>query len=55
MHDEHNVLHRDLKTQNVILTTYNDLKKCVIIDFGLATKNNSEARNLFGNAGTLIF
>ena len=37
MHDEKNLIHRDLKRMNVLVSNYKDLTQCKIIDFGLAS------------------
>ena len=52
IHDEKNLIHRDIKEQNLILTQYQDLSQCQIIDFGLAVNNNVKGREEYGNAGT---
>ena len=52
IHDEKNLIHRDIKEQNLILTQYQDLSQCQIIDFGIAVKNNAIGREEHGNAGT---
>ena len=38
LHDSANVIHRDLKPQNIVLTDYSDLSKVKLIDFGLAAR-----------------
>ena len=40
MHDEQNVIHRDLKPDNILIGDYDDLTEIKIIDFGLACKDN---------------
>ena len=40
MHDEQNVIHRDLKPDNLLIGDYTDLTQIKIIDFGLACKDN---------------
>ena len=52
IHDERKFIHRDIKEQNVVITTYDDLTQCQIIDFGLTVANNSIGREEYGNAGT---
>jgi serine/threonine protein kinase len=37
MHDEKNLIHRDIKRMNVLVSNYKDLTQCKIIDFGLAS------------------
>ena len=52
IHGEKNFIHRDIKEQNVVITTYDDLSQCQIIDFGLTVTNNNTGREEYGNAGT---
>jgi len=39
LHDEVNIIHRDVKPENIVLTDYDDLSKIKLIDFGLAVKS----------------
>lgn len=55
LHDEMNLIHRDLKPGNILLGSYKDLTKTKIIDFGLAVKSNSKAIRDFDHCGTLIY
>lgn len=57
MHDEMNIIHRDMKTQNVMIPDEEDadLSRCHIIDFGLAIFDSFENREKNGNAGTPVF
>ena len=55
MHDEKNLIHRDFKRLNVLISDYNDLSQCKIIDFGLASYNKKINLYEFGNAGTLVY
>ncbi len=55
MHDEFNLIHRDFKRLNVLVSDYNDLTQCKIIDFGLASYNRRENLYEFGEAGTLVY
>jgi len=52
LHEEKNIIHRDIKEQNILVTQYEDLSCIQIIDFGLAVKNNFKGRKEHGNAGT---
>jgi len=55
IHDEKNLIHCDIKPQNVIVTDGVNLSKCQLIDFGLAIKNNSNSREGSFNLGTYSF
>ena len=39
LHDEVNVIHRDLKPEYIVVMDYEDLTKVKLIDFGLAVKS----------------
>ena len=39
LHNEANVIHRDIKPDNLVLMDYDDLSKIKLIDFGLAVKS----------------
>ncbi len=53
--DEKNIIHRDIKLQNILIGSYTDLSQCIIIDFGLATYNVEEIRYKYNRAGTLLY
>lgn len=55
MHDEKNMIHRDFKRMNVLISDYRDLSQCKIIDFGLASYNKKQSLYEYGEAGTLIY
>jgi len=55
LHEEKNIIHRDMKGLNVLISSYKDLSKCQIIDFGLATLNKYESLFQYGFAGTLLY
>jgi serine/threonine protein kinase len=42
LHDEKNIIHRDIKRENLLVKDHKDLSKCIIIDFGLASYNRKE-------------
>ena len=42
LHNEANVIHRDIKPDNVVLMDYDDLSKVKLIDFGLAVKSTKQ-------------
>lgn len=55
LHDEENVIHRDIKPDNIILTDYEDLTKVKLIDFGLAVKSNQGEIEDFARCGTVLY
>jgi serine/threonine protein kinase len=55
LHTEKDLIHRDLKPPNIVVSNYSDLTKCKIIDFGIATANKKENLRKYGNIGTLIY
>ena len=55
LHDDKNIIHRDLKTGNVLIGSYKDLTKVKIIDFGLAVHNINENLNDYERCGTVIY
>jgi len=55
LHNEKDIIHRDIKPPNIVVSSYNDLSKCKLIDFGIATFNKKESLRKYGNIGTLIY
>jgi serine/threonine protein kinase len=53
LHDDLNVIHRDIKPQNIVITDYDDLSKVKLIDFGLAVKSTKVQD--FAKCGTLLY
>lgn len=45
------IIHRDIKTENLVLGKANDLESLKVIDFGLATKINAPNKQLCGTPG----
>jgi serine/threonine protein kinase len=39
MHGEKDMIHRDLKPGNIVISNYKDLTQIKLIDFGTSTKN----------------
>lgn len=54
LHDKVNVIHRDIKPDNIVITDYNDLTKVKIIDFGLAVSSKAKITD-FAKCGTLLY
>lgn len=54
LHDTVNVIHRDIKPDNIVITDYDDLSKVKLIDFGLATSNKRKITD-FAKCGTLLY
>jgi serine/threonine protein kinase len=55
LHNEANVIHRDIKPDNVVLMDYDDLSKVKLIDFGLAVKSTKQGIQDFAKCGTLLY
>ena len=55
LHDEKNLIHRDIKTSNILISSYSELSKVKIIDFGLAVENIKENLYDYERCGTLIY
>jgi len=36
LHGEKDMIHRDIKPGNIVISSYKDLTKCKLIDFGIA-------------------
>ena len=55
LHDEQNVIHRDIKPDNMILGSFKDLSKIKLIDFGLAVQDKMEKITDFTKCGTPLY
>ena len=55
LHDERNVIHRDVKPENIVITDYDDLSTVKLIDFGLATRATKYEILDYAKCGTLLF
>lgn len=55
LHDDLNVIHRDIKPDNIVLMDHEDLSKVKLIDFGLAVKSTKMELQDFAKCGTLLY
>ena len=53
MHNDHNMIHRDLKPQNIMIKEKDNLDSVVIIDFGLAVVDYMV--DDYANCGTVMY
>jgi len=40
-----NIMHRDLKPENLMFANKNDIKSLIVVDWGLAIKQNNKIYN----------
>lgn len=55
LHDTVNVIHRDVKPENIVFSNYDDLGSLKLIDFGLATEYTKTKILDFAHCGTLLY
>ncbi len=55
LHDEQNMIHRDIKPDNIILGSYKDLSKIKLLDFGLAVQDTLNTITDFAKCGTFLY
>ena len=55
IHDKENVIHRDIKPDNIILMSTTDLSKVKLVDFGIARKDQLDTITDFTKCGTLLY
>ena len=55
MHDYQNIIHRDIKPDNLILSRHKDLNEVKLIDFGLAVQDSLDTITDFAKCGTFLY
>ena len=55
MHDVTNIIHRDVKPENIVVCKTDDLTSVKLIDFGLATEYTKKKILDFAHCGTLLY
>lgn len=55
LHDVANIIHRDVKPENIVFSTFDDLSSLKLIDFGLATEYTKSKILDFAHCGTLLY
>ena len=55
LHDEQNVIHRDIKPDNLIIGSHKDLTRVKLVDFGLAVQDSLEKITDFAKCGTFLY
>jgi serine/threonine protein kinase len=55
LHDHQNVIHRDMKAENILIGNYEDLSQVKLIDFGLAVEYTKSNIMDFAKCGTILY
>ena len=55
LHDNENMIHRDVKLENIVLGSKDDYSKVKLIDFGLATQSKYGNITDFAKCGTHLY
>jgi len=55
LHDKKNIIHRDIKPDNIVMGSSRDLTKVKLVDFGLAVKDSLETIMDFAKCGTFLY
>jgi serine/threonine protein kinase len=55
MHNTKNVIHRDIKPMNIMLTEKDSIDEVVVIDFGFAIEYKQKNLHDFSRCGTVLY
>ena len=55
MHDTKNIIHRDIKPLNIMLTEEDNLETVTVIDFGFAVEYKQKNLKDFTRCGTVLY
>ena len=55
LHEKKNVIHRDIKPDNIVMGSTRDLSKVKLVDFGLAVKDSLDTIMDFAKCGTFLY
>ena len=55
LHENKNVIHRDIKPDNIILGSHKDLTRIKLLDFGLAVQDSCDTITDFAKCGTFLY
>ena len=55
LHDVQNVIHRDIKPDNVVIGSMSDLGRVKLVDFGLAVQDSLDTITDFAKCGTFLY
>ena len=55
LHETQNIIHRDIKPDNIIIGSHKDLTKVKLVDFGLAVQNQLDTIMDFAKCGTFLY
>ena len=55
LHEKKNIIHRDIKPDNIVMGSHSDLTKVKLVDFGLAVKDSLDTITDFAKCGTFLY